>query len=224
MTPVKSKQYYIGNNPRLSLRFAMTLLMTFMLSTVSFATNLTLAQQLQQRLITLGIPNTYTGNIVEYLQKIKINEDQFKSINAKIDEAVALSNGATDISIIDEEVKSKIKNLASESASILGLRLTFGKDSKGVTTATILDANGNNILSLNTFNVIDLVQNIDTNEIKEVVIIITEFSNNPEKNKFDPISGELNKTGTNLGNVMAVGFGLIALSGAIFITSKRVVV
>ena len=203
---------------------SMTLLMTFMLSTVSLATNLTLAQQLQQRLITLGIPNTYTGNIVEYLQKIKINEDQFKSINAKIDEAVALSNGATDISIIDEEVKSKIKNLASESASILGLRLTFGKDSKGVTTATILDANGNNILSLNTFNVIDLVQDIDPNEIKEVVIIITEFSNNPEKNKFDPISGELNKTGTNLGNVMAVGFGLIALSGAIFITSKRVVV
>lgn len=203
---------------------SMTLLMTFMLSTVSLATNLTLAQQLQQRLITLGIPNTYIGNIVEYLQKIKINEDQFKSINAKIDEAVALSNGSTDISIIDEEVKSKIKNLASESASILGLRLTFGKDSKGVTTATILDANGNNILSLNTFNVIDLVQNIDTNEIKEVVRIITEFSNNPEKNKFDPISGELNKTGTNVGNVMAVGFGLIALSGAIFITSKRVIV
>ena len=203
---------------------SMTLLMTFMLSTVSLATNLTLAQQLQQRLITLGIPNTYTGNIVEYLQKIKINEDQFKSINAKIDEAVALSNGATDISIIDEEVKSKIKNLASESASILGLRLTFGKDSKGVTTATILDANGNNILSLNTFNVIDLIQNIDPNEIKEVVRIITEFSNNPEKNKFDPISGELNKTGTNVGNVMAVGFGLIALSGAIFITSKRVIV
>ena len=189
---------------------------------MSFATNLTLAQQLQQRLINLGIPNSYRGNIVEYLQKIKINEDQFKSINAKIDEAVALANGATDISIIDEEVKSKIKNLASESASILGLRLTFGKDSKGVTTATILDTNGNNILSLNTFNVIDLVQDIDPNEIKEVVIIITEFSNNPEKNKFDPISGELNKTGTNVGNVMAVGFGLIALSGAIFITSKRV--
>lgn len=202
----------------------MTLLMTFMLSTVSFATNLTLAQQLQQRLISLGIPNSYRGKIVEYLQKIKINEDQFKSINAKIDEAVALANGATDISIIDEEVKSKIKNLASESASILGLRLTFGKDSKGVTTATILDANGNNILSLNTFNVIDLIQNIDPNEIKEVVRIITEFSNNPEKNKFDPISGELNKTGTNVGNVMAVGFGLIALSGAIFITSKRVIV
>lgn len=201
---------------------SMTLLMTLMLSTVSFATNLTPAQQLQQRLINLGIPNTYIGNIVEYLQKIKINEDQFNTINAKIDEAVALTDGATDISTIDEEVKSKIKNLASESASILGLRLTFGKDSKGVTTATLSDANGNNILSINTFDVIDLVQNIDANEIKEVVRIITEFSNNPEKNKFDPISGELNKTGTNVGNVMATGFALIALSGVVFVGSKRV--
>lgn len=201
---------------------SMILLVTLMLSTVSFATNLTPAQQLQQRLINLGIPNTYIGNIVEYLQKIKITQDQFNSINAKIDEAVSLTNGATDISTIDEEVKNKIKNLASESASILGLRLTFGKDSKGVTTATLSDANGNNILSLNTFDVIDLVQNIDPNEIKEIVRIITEFSNNPEKNKFDPISGELNKTGTNVGNVMVTGFGLIALSGVVFVTSKKV--
>lgn len=125
---------------------SMTLLMTFMLSKLSFATNLTPAQQLQQRLINLGIPNTYIGNVIEYLQKIKITEDQFNSINAKIDEAVSLTNGVTDISIVDEEVKSKIKNLASESASILGLRLTFGKDSKGITTATLSDANGNNIL------------------------------------------------------------------------------
>ena len=201
---------------------SMTLLMTFMLSKLSFATNLTPAQQLQQRLINLGVPNTYIGNVIEYLQKIKITEDQFNSINAKIDEAVSLTNGVTDISIVDEEVKSKIKNLASESASILGLRLTFGKDSKGITTATLSDANGNNILSLNTFNVIDLVQNIDINEIKEIVTIITEFSNNSEKNKFDPISGELNKTGTNVGNVRATGFGLIALSGVVFVTSKRV--
>lgn len=122
---------------------SMTLLMTFMLSKLSFATNLTPAQQ---RLINLGIPNTYIGNVIEYLQKIKITEDQFNSINAKIDEAVSLTNGVTDISIVDEEVKSKIKNLASESASILGLRLTFGKDSKGITTATLSDANGNNIL------------------------------------------------------------------------------
>ena len=198
-----------------------TLLMTLMLSSVSFARNLTLAQQLQQRLISLGISNTYIGNLVEYLQKIRINEDQFNSINSKIDEAISLTNGSTDIINIDEEVKSKIKNLASESVSMLGLRLTLGKDSKGVTTATLSDANNNNILSLNTFDVVELVENIDPNEIKEIVRIITEFSNNIEKDKFYPISGELNKTGTNVGNLIIAGFGLIALSGAVFVTSKR---
>ena len=198
-----------------------TLLITLMLSTVSFARNLTLAQQLQQRLISLGISNTYIGNLVEYLQKIRINEDQFNSINSKIDEAISLTNGSTDIINIDEEVKSKIKNLASESVSMLGLRLTLGKDSKGVTTATLSDANNNNILSLNTFDVVELVENIDPNEIKEIVRIITEFSNNIEKDKFYPISGELNKTGTNVGNLIIAGFGLIALSGAVFVTSKR---
>ena len=89
-----------------------TLLTTLMLSTVSFARNLTLAQQLQQRLINLGISNTYIGNLVEYLQKIRINEDQFNSINSKIDEAISLTNGSTDIINIDEEIKSKIKNLS----------------------------------------------------------------------------------------------------------------
>ena len=39
--------------------------------------------------------------------------------------------------------------------------------------------------------------------------------------KFYPISGELNKTGTNVGNLIITGFGLIALSGAVFVTSKR---
>ena len=206
---------------RMVRTIALTLMTVLIISTSVFATGITPAQQLQQKLIQLGVPNTYIGNVVEYLQKIEITQEQADSILSKIDDAVILLDGKTDITTIDDVTKNAIKEMAVEAASVVGLRLTFGKDAKGVTTAILNDVNGKVILSLDTYNVIELLQDVDMTLIKEVFEVVVEFSNNPDKSKFDSISGELNNTGTNLGAVMVAGFGLIGLSGITFAGAKK---
>lgn len=200
------------------------LIISLMSTTVVFAEKRQTAQLIQQELLNLGVPNTYVGNIIEYLQKIEISEEQYNRIKNKIDEAKIILNGESDVSKFDEDARSKLKNLASEAASIIGVRVVFGKDSKGVTTVNLLDANNSSILSLDTFNVIYIVENFELNEVNEIIIDMIEFTNNPEKNEFQPIEGEFNNTGINVGYKMALGFGLIMLSGITFVATKKVFV
>ena len=197
------------------------LIISLMSTTVVFAEKRQTAQLIQQELLRLGVPNTYVGNIIEYLQKIEISEEQYNRIKNKIDEAKIILNGESDVSKFDEDARSKLKNLASEAASIIGVRVVFGKDSKGVTTVNLLDANNASIVSLDTFNIIYIIENFELNEVNEIIINMIEFANNPEKNEFQPIEGEFNNTGINVGYKMALGFGLIMLSGITFVGTKK---
>ena len=197
------------------------LIISLMSTTVVFAEKRQTAQLIQQELLRLGVPNTYVGNIIEYLQKIEISEEQYNRIKDKIDEAKIILNGESDVSKFDEDARSKLKNLASEAASIIGVRVVFGKDSKGVTTVNLLDANNASIVSLDTFNIIYIIENFELNEVNEIIINMIEFANNPEKNEFQPIEGEFNNTGINVGYKMALGFGLIMLSGITFVGTKK---
>ena len=200
---------------------SITLIICLMSTTVVFAEKRPTAQLIQQELLSLGVPNTYVGNIIEYLQKIEISEHQYNRIQNKLDEAKIILNGESDVSKFNEAERNKLKNLASEAASIIGVRVVFGKDSKGVTTVNLLDANNSSILSLDTFNVVYIVENFELKEVNEIIIDMIEFSNNPEKNEFQPIEGEFNNTGTNVGYKMALGLGLIMLSGITFVATKK---
>ena len=200
---------------------SITLIICLMSTTVVFAEKRPTAQLIQQELLSLGVPNTYVGNIIEYLQKIEISEHQYNRIQNKLDEAKIILNGEYDVSKFNEAERNKLKNLASEAASIIGVRVVFGKDSKGVTTVNLLDANNSSIVSLDTFNVIYIVENFELKEVNEIIIDMIEFSNNPEKNEFQPIEGEFNNTGTNVGYKMALGLGLIMLSGITFVATKK---
>ena len=201
--------------------FAMTLVMALTVTTMAFADNAA-ATKLQEKLRALGVADTYIGATVEYLQKVQITDDQLQAVNAKIDEAKALIGNETDLSKLDKETKESIKGLAQEAASTLGLKVSFGKNANGKTTATVTDANGKTILSLSSTDLSGVVKNFSVSDIVDVVKIAAEFSNSADKNKFTPVSGSLNKTATNTGNVMAAGLGLIALAGALFVGSKKV--
>lgn len=200
---------------------AMTLVMALTVTTMAFADSAA-ATKLQEKLKALGVPNTYIGATVEYLQKVEITDAQLATIDAKIEKAKALIGNETDLSKLDASTKASIQGLAQEAASTLGLKVSFGKDSKGVTTLTVTDASGKTVLALNTLDVVNVVTNIKVTDIVDVVKIAAEFSNSADKNKFNPVSGTLNKTATNAGNVMAAGLGLVALAGALFVGSKRV--
>ena len=199
-----------------------TLIISIMSSIVVFADGISSAEEIRIRLLELGVPNTYVGNIIEYLQKTEVSEETYKIIKAKIDEAERVLNGDVDISLIDDERKQILQNLATESAAAMGLRVVFGKDSKGVTTVTIIDANNNHIASLDTMHVIEIIRNLDLEKIHETTKEIIKFAIESKKDEFEPIGGDFNNTGTNIGNKIALGLGLIALSGITFIRAKKV--
>ena len=201
--------------------FAMTLVMALTLSTMAFADNAA-ATKLQEKLRALGVADTYIGATVEYLQRVQITDAQLQAVNAKIDEAKALIGSETDLSKLDSATKDSIKGLAQEAASTLGLKASFGKNDKGTTTVTVTDANGKTVLSLKSSDLSSVVKNFSVSDIIDVVKKAAEFSNSADKNKFNPVSGSLNKTATNTGNVMVAGLGLVTLAGALFVGSKKV--
>ena len=200
---------------------AMTLVMALTVTTMAFADSAA-ATKLQEKLRALGVADTYIGATVEYLQKVQITDAQLQEVNAKIDAAKALIGNETNLSKLDSATKDSIKGLAQEAASTLGLKVSFGKNDKGATTATITDANGKTILSLSSSDLSSVVKNFNVSDLVDVVKTAAEFSNSADKNKFTPVSGSLNKTATNTGNVMAAGLGLVALAGALFVGSKKV--
>lgn len=199
---------------------SMTLLMVLTITTMAFADNQA-AVKLQEKLRALGIADTYIGAAVEYLQKIEITDEQLETIDAKIEEAKGLIGNEKDLSKLDDSTKLAIQGVVQEAASTLGLKVSFGKNEMGVTTATITDLNNKPIMGVNTLDLFETVTNISFAEIIDVIQIAVEFSNSAENDKFKPISGTLNKTATNYGNIMAIGLGLVVLSGTLFIGSKK---
>lgn len=199
-----------------------TLMITIMSTTAVFAYSVKSAEEIRQMLLNLGVPSTYVGNAIEYLQKIEISEEQYDIIKAKINEAEQILNGENDITSLDSDRKEALKNLATEAASVVGLNVVFGKDSTGVTTVVLTDANNNVVVSLNTLQVIEIVQNLDLEEIKEITKDLIEFANNSEKDEFEPVDGDFNYTGTNAGSKVLLGLGLITVSGVTFVTTRKV--
>lgn len=201
--------------------FAMTLVMALTVTTMAFADSAA-ATKLQEKLRALGVADTYIGATIEYLQRVQITDAQLQAVNAKIDEAKALIGSETDLSKLDSATKDSIKGLAQEAASTLGLKASFGKNDKGTTTVTVTDANGKTVLSLKSSDVSSVVKNFSASDIVDVVKKAAELANSTDKNKFNPVSGSLNNTATNTGNVMAAGLGLVTLAGALFVGSKKV--
>lgn len=206
---------------RLLKTLSLTVVMMFASSVLAFAEPVTPAQQLQAKLKALGVPNTYIGNVVEHLQKVEITEAQASNLSALVDKAAAVVGESKDLTKLSASDKDAVMNLAKEAGSSVGLNASFGKDASGRTTFTLTDTSGKTILSLSTLDVKDIIKNIDVNKIKDVLNEIVEFSNNPDKGKFDPISGSLNNTGTNSGTIVLSGAGLMALGGLVFLKSKR---
>lgn len=202
-----------------------TMIMVFSLSTVAFAAPAnTTAKDVQNSLKQIGVPDSYIGNVVEYLQKVTITDAQVNSLMAKIDEAKALIGSEKDLSQLPESTKQSLFSLAVDAGNILGLKVTYTRDSGKGTTFTVTDAAGKKILVLNSVEAKEIVKNLKFEAIEKALKDAASFSNNPEKGSFDPITGKPNKTATGYGATMAAGaFLVLAGAGALVVSRKRAI-
>lgn len=175
------------------------------------------ANDLKNELLSLGIPSSYVGNIIEYLQKTTISEADYNKAMGYVNEAKAIIGNTKDLGKLSQKDKNTLQSLASKAGNALGLKVNFGKNAQGKTTVVVTDSNGATILKMSTTDVLELVTNFDISVVVEILESVVEFSNNPDKGEFTPVGGELTGTATTypalmlLGALMVVGAGFVAL-------------
>ena len=195
-----------------------TALLTLTMSTTALAYK-SPVNDLKQALIEMGIPNNYIGNIVDYLQKIKVTDKQADQIMSKVKEAKSLIGNTRDLSSLSGDVKSKLQSLAIQAGNIVGLNVKFGKDANGVTTMVVTTPSGGTLLQLTTLEIIDLATDFDIDVIIEAIEEAVEFSNNP--NYKSEGGGILNNTATPYGNMMFAGTTMMGMAGGIHVISRK---
>ena len=195
-----------------------SMLLVFTLVTSAFASPI---NDIRNELISMGVPTNYVANIVEYLQKTNITDAQYNKVMKYMEEAKDIIGNVKDLRSLSSADKSKLQNLAVKAGNVLGVNVQFGKNSQGITTLVVTDSNGGVLLQLTTKEVNALVNNFDATVIVEVFESMVEFSNDPDKGKYDPVSGELNQTAAGYANIMAMGAGLVAGAGGVFVYSRR---
>lgn len=179
------------------------------------------ADDLSKELLAMGVPSSYVGTIVEYLQKTTISEADYNKAMGYVNQAKAIIGNTKDISKLSNSDKLALKNLATKAGNVLGLNVEFGKDAKGVTTLVVTDAKGGTILKMNTLDALEVVTNFEPTEVVELLETMVEFSNNADKGEFDPVGGDLTQTATPYANMMVAGAVMIAVAGGIVLVSKK---
>ncbi len=195
---------------------------------------------LKNVLIEIGIPSNYIGNIVEHLQKIKINKNQADKLMDIVKEAQGIIGNTTNLAELPSSLKAKLQTLAVQAGKIVRLNVKFGKDVNGVTTMVVTTYSGGTLLQLTTLEVIDLVTNFDVDIIAEAIEEAVEFSNDPNKNDLDGDGkpdkgkpgtgedgfvpeggGELNDTATPYANLMLAGTSMMGMAGGLHYIGRR---
>lgn len=170
-------------------------------------------EDIHAALTKAGVPADQTGKITEYLQTVTISDAQANAIIAKIDEVQAKLGGQTDLTKLSPSLKNDVKNTMIEAANSIGLTVDFAqKNSQGGTVLTVLDKEGNTLVSLDSTNAKNAITALDVTGLKDVVAQIKTFSNNPDKAKFNPVTGApMKQTATSYGNILTLGLILILI-------------
>ena len=190
----------------------MTLIVAYK-SVMAFATP---TDDIKAALIKGGVPADQISKVIEYIQRYDITEEQANQIIAKIDSAGSKAKGQKDLSKLDPATRNAIKKDIVDAINYLGLKADFSnKSNNGSSMIVVTDGEGSKIASSDTKSSNATIKNIDVSAIKDAVIEVKAFSQDPENATFVPISeGLMRKTGTNYGNLMLLGMGLM-LFGAL---------
>ena len=116
-----------------------------------FATS---AEDIRQELLAVGVPSSYIGSLIEYLQKNTISDTDHEKIVAYIDEARAILGNVEHVGELSDSEQLTIKNLAVKAGNTIGLEVSFGKED-GITTLIVKDANDATVLKMATLDAIE---------------------------------------------------------------------
>lgn len=168
------------------ISIAILFIMVAMLATtiVNAATNSTLADELYALGSKYGMTSQDKVKIERYLADNPVTDAQANQVMEKANEAVKIMEeaGTTDVSKPTTEQKNKLKTLANEAASIVGLTLTFKsgtveiyKDGKLI--EVLGSENGKLAYTGNNVNVVLVVSSVAVVALAAVIVARKKFAN-----------------------------------------------
>lgn len=168
------------------ISIAILFIMVAMLATtiVNAATSSTLADELYALGSKYGMTSQDKVKIERYLADNPVTDAQANQVMEKAKEAVKIMEeaGTTDVSKLTTEQKNKLKTLANEAASIIGLTLVFKsgtvevyKDGKLIEVLGL--ENGKLAYTGNNVNVVLVVSSVAVVALAAVIVARKKFAN-----------------------------------------------
>ena len=171
---------------KILISIAILFIMVAMLATtiVNAATSSTLADELYALGSKYGMTSQDKVKIERYLADNPVTDAQANQVMEKAKEAVKIMEeaGTTDVSKLTTEQKNKLKTLANEAASIIGLTLVFKsgtvevyKDGKLIEVLGL--ENGKLAYTGNNVNVVLVVSSVAVVALAAVIVARKKFAN-----------------------------------------------
>lgn len=168
----------------LSIGILMVMALALLGGAVKAATTDTLANDLYELGAKYGMTSADKVKIERYLADNPVTDAQANQVMEKANEAVKIMEeaGTTDVSKLTTEQKNKLKTLANEAASIVGLTLTFKsgtveiyKDGKLI--EVLGSENGKLAYTGNNVNVVLVVSSVAVVALAAVIVARKKFAN-----------------------------------------------
>ncbi|MCI5727541.1 MAG: hypothetical protein MR274_08545 [Clostridium sp.] len=179
--------------------------MTMLMSTTVFAVTVS-------DLVAAGVPANLAQDFADYVVANNIDSKSVESVMADLKEAKALVGDVKKVSDLSKDAKQALLKVQA-SLQAIGVEVTSNGEKITVTA-------GEKEVEYTKDEALALVVNADPEKLEAAIEEIAEDG----KLEADPQGGNMENTATNNGNVLALGLGVVAVAGLVYVVAKKKVV
>ena len=179
--------------------------MTMLMSTTVFAVTVS-------DLVAAGVPANLAQDFADYVVANNIDSKSVESVMADLKEAKSLVGDVKKVSDLSKDAKQALLKVQA-SLQAIGVEVTTNGEKIAVTA-------GEKEVEYTKDETLALVVNADPEKLEAAIEEIAEDG----KLEADPQGGNMENTATNNGNVLALGVGVVAVAGLVFVVAKKKVV
>lgn len=179
--------------------------MTMLMSTTVFAVT-------ASDLVAAGVPANLAQDFADYVVANKIDSKSLETVMADLKAAKALVGDAKKVSDLSKDAKQALLKVQA-SLKEIGVQVTTDGEKIAVKA-------GEKEVKYTKDETLALVVNANPEKLQTAIEEIAKDG----KLQADPQGGNMENTATNNGNVLALGLGVVAVAGLVYVVAKKKVV
>ena len=179
--------------------------MTMLMSTTVFAVT-------ASDLVAAGVPANLAQDFADYVVANNIDSKSVESVMADLKAAKALVGDAKKVSDLSKDAKQALLKVQ---ASLQGIGVEVTTNGEKIAVKA-----GEKEVKYTKDETLALVVNTNPEKLEAAIEEIAEDG----KLEADPQGGNMENTATNNGNVLALGLGVVAVAGLVYVVAKKKVV